>query len=71
MQMTLDEFKDELARLNHRVMFFYEYNKPVKDQRKNAKNTRSYVNAQRGNFFGKNNKNANLKLIELRNLVKD
>ena len=52
--MTLDEFKDELARL-----------------RKNAKNTRSYVNAQRGNFFGKNNKNANLKLIELRNLVKD
>ena len=69
--MTLDEFKNELARLNHRVMFFYEYNKPVKDRRKEAKNTRTYINAQRGDFFGKTNKNAKLKLIELRNLVKD
>ena len=69
--MTLDEFKDELARLNHRVMFYYEYNISAKDQRKNAKNTRSYANAQRGNFFGNTNKNAKLKLIELRNLVKD
>ena len=69
--MTLDEFKDELARLNHRTIFYYEYERPVKDQRKNAKNTRSYANAQRGNFFGNTNKNAKLKLIELRNLVKD
>ena len=69
--MTVDEFKYELARLNHRVLFFYEYNQPVKDRRKEAKNTRTYINAQRGDFFGKTNKNANLKLIELRNLVKD
>jgi len=71
MQMTLDEFKDELAKLNHRTIFFHEYEKPVKDQRKNAKNTRSYANAQRGNFFGKVTKHAKLQLNELRKLVKE
>ena len=46
--MTINEFSNYLSELNHRVTHYYEYEKTVKDKRKNAKNTRTYMNAKRG-----------------------
>ena len=69
--MTLEEFGRELARINHRVTHFYEYDKPLSDKRKDARNTRSYVNAKRGNFHGKKQKVALSQLQKLNNLVQE
>ena len=46
--MTIDEFSNYLNELNHKVTHYYEYEKTVKDKRKDAKNTRIYLNAKRG-----------------------
>ena len=69
--MTIDEFSNYLSELNHRVTHYYEYEKTVKDKRKDAKNTRSYSNAQRGNFYGGKQTTAVKELKQLNKLVKE
>ncbi len=45
--MTVDEFADEIKRLNDKVLNFHKYNSPAKQS------NRSYKNTKRGDFWGK------------------
>jgi predicted HicB family RNase H-like nuclease len=45
--MTVDEFADEIKRLNDKVLNFHKYNSPAKQS------NRPYKNTKRGDFWGK------------------
>ena len=45
--MTVDEFADEIKRLNDRVLNFHKYKTPVKQS------NRAYGNTKKGDFWGK------------------
>jgi|TARA_Y100000114_G_C11754164_1_gene325980 hypothetical protein len=45
--MTVDEFADEIKRLNEKVLNFHKYNSPAKQS------NRAYRNTKRGDFWGK------------------
>ena len=64
LDMTVEEFSEHLTMLNDKVVNF-KNNFTVTDKRQDPRSTRSYANAQRGNFQGKAQKNARQMLKEL------
>lgn len=64
LDMTVEEFSEHITMLNDRVLNFKDHF-AVTDKRQDPKSTRSYANAQRGNFHGKAQKNAREMLKQL------
>tara|TARA_B100000902_G_scaffold376051_1_gene406693 strand:+ start:2124 stop:2381 length:258 start_codon:yes stop_codon:yes gene_type:complete len=64
LDMTVEEFSEHIKMLNERVLNFKDQF-TVTDKRQDPKRTRSYANAQRGNFQGKAQKNAREMLKQL------
>ena len=64
LDMTVEEFSEHIKMLNDRVLNFKDHFN-VTDKRQDPKSTRSYANAQRGNFQGKVQKNAREMLKQL------
>jgi len=53
LDITIDEFAQYLSGLNDKVLNFKEYEVKPKDKRSQPRQTRPYINNQRGNFYGK------------------
>lgn len=53
LDMTVDEFAQYLSGLNDKVVNFKEYEAKPKDKRSQPRQTRTFMNKGRGNFFAK------------------
>ncbi len=53
LDMTVDEFAQYLSGLNDKVVNFKEHEVKPKDKRSQPRQTRTFMNKGRGNFFAK------------------